>query len=366
MSKRDYYEVLGVSRDTAEGEIKKAYRKLALKYHPDKNPGDAEAEAFFKEAAEAYSVLSDAEKRARYDRFGHQAGGGFGGFDPSAFSDFSDILGDFFFGGGGRRRRRSTGIPGADLRYDLSLTFEEAAFGKTANIRFPRLETCDTCSGSGSRSGQVTTCATCQGQGQVRMSQGFFTVARTCPTCGGEGTEVSDPCTACRGDGRIETQQTLEVTIPAGVDTGIRLRLRAEGEHGRRGGPPGDLDVVLRVQPHERFERDGADVHERVVLSYSQLVLGTSLEVKTLHGKEKLKVPAGTQHGHRFRLRGQGIQRLDVERRGDHFVHIELQVPAMKDLSDEQVAMLRRLSELEGTEVHEGGGVMKKFKKLFA
>lgn len=365
MSKRDYYEVLGVSKDAAEGEIKKAYRKLALKYHPDKNPGDTEAEERFKEAAEAYSVLSDSEKRQSYDRFGHQGGGGFGGFDPSTFTDFSDILGDFFFGGGGRRRR-STGIPGADLRYDLSLTFEEAAFGKQAEIRFPRLEACEKCSGSGSRSGKFTNCQTCQGQGQVRMSQGFFTVARTCPTCGGAGKQVTDPCTVCRGDGRVETQQSLEVTIPAGVDTGIRLRLRGEGEHGQRGGPPGDLDVVLRVEPHERFERDGADVHERVMLSYSQLVLGTSLEIETLHRSEKLKVPAGTQHGHQFRLRGQGIERLDVERRGDHFVHIELKVPAMSDLADEQVAILRRLSELEGTEVHEGGGVMKKFKKLFA
>ena len=364
MSKRDYYEVLGVANDASEGDIKKAYRKLALKYHPDKNPGNTEAEEKFKEAAEAYSVLSDAQKRAQYDRFGHQGAGNFGGFDPSAFSDFSDILGDFFFGGG-RRRRRSTGIPGADLRYDLSLTFEEAAFGKNAEIRFPRLERCETCSGTGSRSGQLKVCATCQGQGQVRMSQGFFTVARTCPTCQGSGQQVSDPCDDCRGDGRQEQQRTLEVNVPAGVDNGIRLRLRGEGEHGQRGGPPGDLDVIIRVEPHERFERDGADVHERVKLSYSQLVLGTSLEVETLHGKEKMKVSAGTQHGHQFRLRGQGIERLDIERRGDHFVHIELKVPSMGDLSDEQIAILRRLSELEGTEVHEGGGVMDKFKKLF-
>lgn len=370
MSKRDYYEVLGVSRDAAEAEIKKAYRKLAIKLHPDRNPGDKKAEEDFKEAAEAYSVISDAEKRARYDRFGHEGPGNFGGFDPSTFGDFSDILGDLFgFGGGGRGRgRRSQGIPGADLRYDLSLSFEDAAFGREVEIRYPRLERCGTCSGSGSRDGKQTTCSTCGGQGQVRMTQGFFSVARTCPTCSGEGQVIKDPCRDCRGDGRQEKQRTLKVTIPAGVDSGMRLRLRDEGEHGRRGGPTGDLDVLMQIEPHERFEREGADVHEVVRFSYPQLVLGSSAEIKTLHGTETLKVPSGTQPGHEFRLRGKGIKHLNAERKGDHIVHVALKVPKTKDLEDESLALLHRLAELEGSEVYHSGvldGVMDKVRALF-
>ena len=371
MSKRDYYEVLGVPRDAAAGDIKKAYRKLAIQFHPDRNPNNPEAEEKFKEAAEAYAILSDDDKRARYDRFGHagESAGGFGGFDPSVFGDFSDILGDIFGGLGGGRRRRGQGIPGADLRYDLALSFEEAAFGQKVDIRYPRLETCETCSGSGSRDGKVTTCNTCQGQGQVRFSQGFFSVARTCPQCGGEGRTISDPCGTCRGDGREEKQREIEVTVPAGVDTGIRLRLRGEGEHGRRGGLPGDLEVRIFVEPHERFQRDGADVHESLKLGYPQLVLGTSAEIETLHGKEKLKVPAGSKPGDTFKLRGKGIQKLSSERLGDHVVHIDLAVPKVKDLKDEEIALLRKLAELEGSHVHEGHGLMDgvvdKVKKLF-
>ena len=367
MSKRDYYEVLGVQRDASEAEIKKAYRKLAVKFHPDRNPGDKEAEDKFKEAAEAYSVLSESEKRARYDRFGHQEAGGFGGFDPSVFGDFSDILGDLFGFGGGRRRGHQ-GIPGADLRYDLSLSFEEAAFGKDVEIRYPRREVCDTCSGSGSRDGNLSTCSTCGGQGQVRLTQGFFSVARTCPTCGGEGQVIQDPCGTCRGDGRQEKKRTLQVTIPAGVDSGMRLRLRGEGEHGRRGGPPGDLDVLIDIEPHERFEREGADVHESVDIRYSQLVLGTNVEIETLHAKESVKIPSGTQPGHEFRLRGKGIRHLHSERKGDHIVHVALQVPKPKDLSDEELALLHKLAELEGSDVHHSGvleGVMDKVRGLF-
>ncbi len=370
MSKRDYYEVLGVSQTASDSEIKSAYRKLAVKFHPDRNPGDQEAEEKFKEAAEAYAVLSDQEKRARYDRFGHQgaAAGGFGGFDPSVFGDFSDILGDLFGFGGGRRRRYQ-GIPGADLRYDLFLSFEEAAFGHKAEIHYRRLEQCETCSGSGSRDGKLSACSTCGGQGQVRVSQGFFSVSTTCPTCRGEGQTVADPCGECRGDGRQEQERSLEVSIPAGVDNGMRLRLRGEGEHGRRGGPPGDLDVIIRVEPHERFVRNGADVEEEIGLSYPQLVLGTQVEVETLREPEKIKVPPGTQPGHEFRLRGKGIQQLNSERRGDHIVRIGIEVPAAKELEDEQVALLRKLAELEGNHVNDGGvveGVMEKVRNLFS
>ncbi len=363
-SKRDYYEVLGVQRGASSSDIKSAYRKLAVRYHPDRNQGDPEAEEKFKESAEAYAVLSDPEKRARYDRFGHQAEQpGFSGFDPSIFSDFSDILGDFF-GFGTGRRRTSRGTPGADLRYDLKLSFEDASFGHEVEIRIPRLETCATCSGSGSRSGQLAPCSTCGGQGRVRYTQGFFSVARPCPDCAGEGRIVTDPCRECAGEGRTEKERNLQVTIPPGVDTGIRLRLRGEGEHGRRGGPPGDLDVLIQVEPHERFERHGTDVHEKIELSYSQLVLGTTVNVETLHDQETIKVPAGTSPGHEFRLRGKGIQDLNSHHRGDHIVHVALQVPRPRDLDEEHLVLLRKLAELEGVEVHDGG-VLSKVKSLF-
>jgi len=363
-NKRDYYEVLGVVRDSSPSDIKSAYRKLAVKYHPDRNQGDSEAEEKFKESAEAYAVLSDAEKRARYDRFGHQAEQpGFSGFDPSTFGDFSDILGDFF-GFGGGRRRTTRGTPGADLRYDLTLEFEEAAFGKEVEIRVPRLETCDTCSGSGSRTGNMTSCTTCGGQGRVRYTQGFFSVARPCPDCDGDGQIVTDPCSTCRGEGRVEQERDLKVTIPPGVDTGIRLRLRSEGEHGRRGGPPGDLDVLIRVEPHERFEREGSDVHEQIGLSYSQLVLGTSIQVETLHDEAEIRVPPGTSPGHEFRLRGKGIVDINSHHRGDHIAHVALRVPKPKDLEEDHLELLRKLAEIEGDEVS-SGGVLSKVKNLF-
>ena len=367
-NKRDYYEVLGVDKGAGAGDIKSAYRKIAVKYHPDRNPDDAAAEEKFKEAAEAYSVLSDPEKRSHYDRFGHQAGaGGFGGFDPSVFGDFSDILGDLFggLGGFGGRRRRTRGVPGADLRYELRVDFEQAVFGHEVEIRIPRLESCEKCSGSGSKDGDLRSCGTCGGQGQVRFSQGFFSVAQTCPDCQGEGRVVRNPCSECRGAGRVEQERNLEVKIPAGVDNDMLLRLRGEGEHGRLGGPPGDLDVVIRVRPHERFERHDFDVHEALALTYSQLVLGTTVELETLHGKDRLKIPAGTQPGHEFRLRGQGVPRLRSDGRGDHVGHAVLQVPKPKDLDEDQLELLHKLAELEGVDVHQGQGVMNKVKSLF-
>jgi molecular chaperone DnaJ len=368
MAKRDYYEVLGVGKSASQQEIKSAYRKIAVRDHPDKNPGDKEAEERFKEAAEAYAVLSDADKRARYDRFGHQgvSGAGAGGFDPTIFADFSDILGDLFGFGGAGRRSPSGMTRGADLRYDLTLTFEEAAFGTETTLKIPRLESCPKCSGSGSANGAPpAVCQACGGRGQVRFTQGFFTVARTCPQCQGEGRVISDPCTECRGEGRVEEERAITVKIPAGVDTGARLRLAGEGEHGRRGGPPGDLYVVLQVRPHKQFRRDGSTVLSRATISYPQAVLGSSIEVDTLHGKSTLDIPAGTQHGRDFRLRGQGIPRLDGAGKGDHVVSIEVEVPQPRDLSPEELQLLRRLAELGGHPVKEEKGVIERVKNLF-
>lgn len=373
--KRDYYEVLGVSRDADVKEIKAAYRKLAVKYHPDKNPGNPEAEEQFKEAAEAYAVLSDREKRARYDRFGHQgvggaAGAGPAGFDPSIFADFSDILGDVFgFGfAGGRRRGGSRVEAGADLRYDLTIPFEEAAFGAEKSLRIPRLERCETCDGSGAAAGaRPEACSACGGRGQVRFSQGFFTVARTCPQCGGQGQVIQDPCPDCGGEGLQEQERTIEVTIPAGVDDGVRLRLTGEGEHGRRGGPPGDLYVFLRVEAHDTFRREGAEVHSDLLLTYPQAVLGARVEVETLHGTQSVDVPPGTPEGKQFRLPGQGIDRLRGHGRGDHVVTARLQVPHPRRLSEEERTLLKGLAELQGTPVQEGGSsVLEKVRSLFS
>jgi molecular chaperone DnaJ len=371
-TKRDYYEILGVQKTAAAGEIKTSYRKLAVQYHPDRNPGSTEAEEKFKEAAEAYAVLSDTEKRARYDRFGHQGvsgAGGAGGFDPTIFADFSDILGDLFgFGDAFGRRRGGGNGPqrGADLRYDLTLSFEEAAFGTDTVLRIPRLESCPKCSGSGSASNAAPTpCSTCGGHGQVRYSQGFFTVARTCPQCNGEGRTVADPCKECKGQGLVERERSTSVKIPAGVDTGQRLRLAGEGEHGRRGGPAGDLYVVLQVKPHERFQRDGATVVARASISYPQAVLGASVEVETIHGQATLDIPAGTVQGRQFRIRGQGIPRLDGHGKGDHVAVVEIEVPEARDLSDEEVELLRKLAELSGKPVKEEGLLGKVKKNLF-
>jgi len=370
-TKRDYYEVLGVARDADGATIKSAYRKLAIKHHPDRNPGDKEAEEYFKEAAEAYAVLSDGEKRARYDRFGHQGVGGAagspfggGGFDPSAFGDFADILGDLFGFGGARRRGGRAPSRGADLRYDLTITFEEAAFGVEKTLKIPRLERCDECDGSGSAGDKAPEpCSACGGRGQVRFNQGFFTVARTCPQCHGEGTVISEPCDTCRGEGRVERARTIEVKIPAGVDMGARLRLQGEGEHGRHGGPPGDLYVVMRVQPHETFRREGPHVLSEIEVTYAQAVLGAAIEVETLHGTKTVEVPPGTEPGQQFKLRGEGIQRIDGHGRGDHLVFAKLVIPRPSELDDERVELLRQLAELEGRPVRES--MIERVKKMF-
>ena len=371
-TKRDYYEVLAVARDASEAEVKSAYRRLAVRFHPDRNPGDKAAEEKFKEAAEAYSVLSDPNQKARYDRFGHQgvSGQGFGGFDTSTFGDFADILGDFFgldfgdlFSGAGQRRR---GEPGADLRYQLSLSLEEAAFGTEQTLKIPRLESCSECAGTGSKpDSSPETCRTCSGYGQVRISQGFFTVARTCPQCRGDGRVITDPCSACRGEGRVEQERSIEVKVPAGVDTGTRLRLTSEGEHGRRGGPAGDLYVDIFVEPHAQFEREGAHTRSILDLSYSQAVLGTSVEAATLHGSVPLEIPSGTPDGREFKLSGKGVDRLDGRGRGDHFVRARVLVPKPRELSEEQLELLRRLAEIEGTEVKGERGVIGRVRDLF-
>ncbi|HEX8890248.1 MAG TPA: molecular chaperone DnaJ, partial [Pyrinomonadaceae bacterium] len=315
MSKRDYYEVLSVARTASEQEIKSAYRRLAVKYHPDKNPGDAAAEEKFKEAAEAYSVLSDADQRRRYDRFGHagvsSSAGGAGGWGAPGFGGIEDILGDLFgfgdvFGGGrgGSGGRRTTAQRGADLRYDLEITLEDAAAGMTAQLRIPRLETCEKCKGSGAAEGtQPETCGTCSGAGQVRYQQGFFSVARTCSTCRGTGHVIKNPCDACKGAGRVEREKTMEVKIPAGVETGSRLRIAGEGEAGTQGGATGDLYVVIHVSEHERFERQGSNLYSSVPINFSQAALGAETTVQTLNGQQQVKIPAGTQTGTVFRLK---------------------------------------------------------------
>ncbi len=355
MSKRDYYEILGVVKTASDQEIKAAYRKLAVKYHPDKNSGDKELEEKFKEAAEAYAVLSDAEKRARYDRFGHAGvGAGAGaGFDPG-FTNIEDIFdlfgfGDVFGGGGARGGRRSAAQRGSDLRYDLEITLEEAATGKSEQMRIPRLETCDECEGKGAAKGtSPERCATCEGSGQVRYQQGFFSVSRTCGSCRGSGQIIKTPCSNCRGQGRVERSKNLEVKIPAGVETGSRLRIVGEGEGGMGGGPAGDLYVVLHVAEHESFERQGANLYASVPVSFAQAALGAEIDVKTLDGEEKLKVPAGTQTGTVFRLKGHGLPNLGGRGKGDLFVAVSLVTP--KTLTREQRKILEQLAEIEDTD----------------
>jgi len=379
VSKRDYYEVLGVTRTATEQEIKSSYRKLALKFHPDRNPGDKSAEEQFKEAAEAYSVLADTDKRHMYDRFGHAGLGGAatGGFDPSVFTGFEDILGGlgdiFGFGdvfGGGRRR----GGPqrGADLRYDLEISFEEAAKGTEAAIQIPRQETCETCNGSGAAPGSSpSTCPQCHGRGQLRYQQGFFTVARTCGQCRGSGSIITKPCATCRGVGRVQQEKKLSVRIPAGIATGQRLRLSSEGEAGPGGGPPGDLYVVIHVQEHPFFQRDGNDLYCEIPINFTTLVLGGEILIPTLDGKDPFSIPAGTQTGTTFRVRGQGMPDVSGRGRGDLLVTVKVATP--KKLTKDQKKLLEQLAEtlpkehFEPTPVgdHADKGLLDRVKDIF-
>jgi molecular chaperone DnaJ len=358
VTKRDYYEVLGVARAATDQEIKSAYRKLALKHHPDRNPGDAAAEEKFKEAAEAYAVLADADKRAAYDRFGHAAvnQGGAQGFDPSVFSDFGDILGglgDIFgfgdvFGGRGRRGPRR----GADLRYDLEISFEESATGRETSLKIPREETCETCKGSGAAAGSgPETCTQCRGAGQVRYQQGFFTVARTCPQCRGAGRIITKPCATCRGNGRVTQERQLTVKIPPGIATGQRLRLHGEGEHGSQGAPPGDLYIVVHVADHPVFQREDDDLHCELAVGYPTLALGGSVQVPTLDGEETLTIPEGTQSGATFRLRGRGMPNVSGRGKGD--LHVAIKVAVPKKLSREQRKTLEELKRVLPSEVRQ-------------
>lgn len=344
MSKRDYYEVLGVSRDVSEQELKKAYRRVAMKHHPDRNPDDKESENKFKEASEAYEILSDPNKRAAYDQFGHagvEGGGGMGGAG-GGFGNFSDIFGDVFgdiFGGGGR-----PGGParGADLRYTLELSLEDAVRGTNVKIQVPTLTSCKTCSGSGAKPGsKPTTCSTCNGMGQVRIQQGFFSVQQTCPSCRGKGKVISDPCRDCHGQGRVEETKTLSVKVPPGVDTGDRIRLSGEGEAGAEGGPAGDLYVQIAVKEHEIFTRDGRNLYCEVPISIIDACLGGELEVPTLEGRVKLKVPAETQTGKLFRLRGKGVSPVRGGAQGDLLCRVEVETPV--NLTSKQKALLEEL-----------------------
>lgn len=352
MSKRDYYDVLEITRTATEIEIKSAYRKLALKYHPDRNPGDKVAEERFKEAAEAYAILADPEKRSLYDRLGHagvRSAAGPGGFDPSVFSefgDFADILGGMFgfgdlFGGG---RRRGGPQRGADLRYDLQISFEESATGTETVIQIPRQEACDACGGSGAAPGSTpTVCSMCRGQGQVRRQQGFFTIATTCPRCRGAGQTIAKPCSECRGTGRQSKERKITVKIPAGISSGQQLRLQGEGESGAGGGPPGHLYVVIHVQDHEFFRREGDNLFCEVPVNFTTLALGGEILVPTLDGQETLRVPDATQTGTTLRLRNKGMPEVNGRGRGDLFVTVQVRTPTK--LNKEQRELLERLAD---------------------
>ncbi|MDQ3221526.1 MAG: molecular chaperone DnaJ [Acidobacteriota bacterium] len=350
MAKKDYYEVLSVLRTATELEIKRAYRTMAVQHHPDKNPGDHAAEDKFKECAEAYAVLSDPQKRAAYDRFGHAAAGAGAGFDPG-FSNIEDIFDMFGFGDmfGSRGGSRTTVQRGSDLRYDLEITLEEAAAGKEQKLRIPRLETCGECDGKGAEKGTTAeTCITCKGSGQTRYQQGFFSVMRTCSNCRGTGRIIRTPCKKCSGAGRVEKEKTLDVKIPAGVETGSRLRVTGEGEVGPNGGPSGDLFVVLHVAEHETFERQGANLYSAVPVTFAQAALGAEVKVKTLEGEEDLKIPAGTQTGTIFRIKSQGMPALGGRGKGDLFVAVTLITP--KTLTKEQRKLLEQLADVEDTD----------------
>ncbi len=367
MEKRDYYEVLGVERAADATVIKSAYRKLALKFHPDKNPGDKEAEEKFKEATEAYEVLSDPEKRSRYDQFGHSRGGfeGFGGapFGGANINDiFSDLFGEMFGGGRGRRSQRGRG---ADLRFNLEVSFEEAAFGCEAQIKLKKPKRCEVCHGQGSKPGSAPrTCPTCHGSGELRLTQGFFSIARPCHQCGGSGRVITDPCTQCKGAGAVEVESQLTVKVPPGVDSGTRLKLGGEGEPGENGGPNGDLYVTLHVKEHPIFSREDTEVLCEVPISFTQAALGATLDVPTLDGKEKLKIPPGTQTGKVFRLKGKGIPALNGYGRGDQHVRVVLETPS--NLTREQRDLLERFAALSGEKTNpQSQNFFSKVKELF-
>lgn len=360
MSKVDYYEVLSVTAESSDAEIKAAYRKCALKFHPDRNPGDKEAEKKFKEASEAYEVLSDKEKKAVYDRYGHAglSGQGHQGFHDvnDVFSSFGNIFEDFFGFSGGGGSRGSRVRRGADLKYDMKLDFKEAVFGIEKDIEFDRETECGTCDGSGAKPGtERVSCQMCGGAGQVRRNQGFFSVAVTCPACKGEGSTVKDPCTSCHGSGKETEHKTISVKVPAGVDTGLRLRVSGEGEAGSNGGPSGDLYVILHVQDSKEYHRDGIDIIYEQPISMAQAALGCKLKVETLDGEEEIEVPAGTQFGDRVTLPSLGVPHIRGVGRGDFIVELNVVVP--KKLNKEQRELLEKFAEITGEPVkHKSGG----------
>jgi molecular chaperone DnaJ len=365
MENKDYYKILGVSKDASAEEIKKNYRKVAMQYHPDRNPGNKEAEEQFKTVAEAYEVLRDPEKRQIYDRYGIEGlrGSGFTGFRgfEDIFSSFGDIFEDFF-GLGSNRRRRTGARPGADLRYDMQISFEEAAFGKEADVEIQKRVRCETCNGTGAQPGtHPSTCPNCRGTGQATRSQGFFTISTPCPQCNGEGRVISFPCGDCRGSGAAKRTRKLHVKIPAGVDTGARLRLRGEGEEGERGGPPGDLFIFLYVENHEFFTREGDDIICQIPISFSQAALGAEVEVPTLNGKKKLVIPKGTESGEVFRIKGEGFPRMRPHGRGDLMVQTIVRTP--KNLSKDQEELLRELERLSQRKEKDEEGWKRFFKK---
>ncbi len=375
MARRDYYEILGVSRDADTDALKKAYRQIALEHHPDRNPDNPQAEERFKEASEAYAILSDPEKRRAYDRFGHAGvgagapGGGFQDFgDLGNFGDlFEDLFGDLFGGGRGRggRRRRTRGQRGADLRYNLEIELSDVLEGLEPKIKIPKMRPCKTCEGSGARQGtQPETCGQCRGTGQMVLQQGFFRVSRPCDACGGVGEIVRDRCPDCRGQGRVEGQQTINVRIPPGVDDGTRLRLSGEGEAGIMGGPSGDLYVVISVRPHALFEREGPDLHCRVPVTMVQAALGADIEVPTLEGKVSLRVPEGVQSGKVMRLRGKGLPTLRSSARGDQLLHLFVETPTK--LTRRQREILEQFDEGADDRAHpEHKGFLEKLRELF-
>jgi molecular chaperone DnaJ len=373
MAKRDFYEILGVAKTASEDEIKKSYRKLAMKYHPDRNPDNKEAEEKFKEVKEAYEMLTNPEKREAYDRYGHagvdpNSGMGGGGFGAGGFGDaFGDIFGDIF--GGGRGRSSGPQVyRGADLRYNLEISLEEAAAGFDTTIRVPSWDKCDTCHGSGAKPGtQPVTCSTCHGHGQVRMQQGFFSIQQTCPKCHGSGKIIPEPCAACGGAGRIKRNKTLEVKIPAGIDNGMRIRSSGNGEPGTNGGPPGDLYVEIHIKPHAVFQREGDDLHCEMPISFAKAALGGEIEVPTLSGKVSFTIPEGTQTGKTFRLKGKGIKGVRSGYSGDLFCHVLVETPVK--LTDKQKDLLRELERLtvDGGSKHspQSKGWMDKVKDFF-